>query len=174
MKKLALKSKAVCLRSHGLSPQHMRTPGQALPPMRGKSLNPFHALGRPSLNHTWRPGVSGIPLIFPAPRDQRSCQFLWFSRSLGSRGGRKLVVLTHRTRESSPGNSTHFVSMVLGYVAPLPLRGSLTRLGVCGGVGHRQTCLLSPQPNPISPIDFQAHNKHSYPLVTASPEWRLS
>lgn len=116
------------------------------------------------------------PTHFPAPRDQRSSQLLWFSRSLGSRGGRKLVVLTHRTRESSPGNSTHFISMVLGCVAPLPLRGSLTRLGVCGGVGHRQTCLLSPppQPNPISPIDFQAHDKHSYSLATASPEWRLS
>lgn len=48
----------------------------------------------------------GILGILANPGEQRSCQLCHFSRFVERKppGGRKLVVLTHKPRESNPGN----------------------------------------------------------------------
>lgn len=97
-----------------------------------------------------------IPLVFQVSRKEAF-------------GCRKLVVLTHRTGRVVQ-ETPHSVSIVLGYVAPLPCR--LTHKTGCPwwGWGTARPALLNAHrhPNPISPIDFQARGKHSCSLVTAS------
>lgn len=51
-------------------------------------------------------GEFGILSNLADPREQRSCELLHSSRFVGRKpsGDRKLVVLTHKPRESNPGN----------------------------------------------------------------------
>ena len=88
-------------------------------------------------------------------------------------GVRKLLVLTHRTRDSSPGNSPTLFPWCQAVWHPFPSEAHSQGWVSLVGVGHRQICPAESSclPNTTSPTDVQAHGKHSYPLVTANPEW---
>lgn len=60
----------------------------------------------PSPSPYGRRGEFGILGNLADPREQRSCELLHSSRFVGRKpsGDRKLVVLTHKPRESNPGN----------------------------------------------------------------------
>lgn len=111
MRKLAQEKNRVS-EVHGLGPQHMRTPDQAHAPMTWESLKPLCALGRPSLNFTWRPGEPGIRANSPTP-----LVFQIFRKEAPR--ARKLVELTHRTGRAVP--ETHSL-------CSLTFRGA----GLCG------------------------------------------
>lgn len=113
-------------------------------------------------------GEFGILSNLADPREQRSCELLHSSRFVGRKpsGDRKLVVLTHKPRESNPGN----LSLCYHGTGEAGTPSSLEVHSV--GSGGRAQLALRPCLQSSQQSSFTARTHP--PSQNCCPAWRLS